>query len=176
LRWLTENASALGVDPTRIAVMGDSAGGGLAAGVSLLARERGGPHIAQQLLIYPMLDDRSHTPDPQLLPFLTWTYDDNVTGWAALLGDSAGTDVVSPYAAPARATDVSGLPDTYIDVGDLDIFRDEDIAYARRLSDAGVPTELHLHPGCPHAFEALARGADISQRAIGDRVRRLRTL
>jgi acetyl esterase/lipase len=176
LRWLTENASALSVDPTRIAVMGDSAGGGLAAGVSLLARERGGPHIAQQLLIYPMLDDRSHTPDPQLLPFLTWTYDDNVTGWAALLGDSAGTDVVSPYAAPARATDVSGLPDTYIDVGDLDIFRDEDIAYARRLSDAGVPTELHLHPGCPHAFEALARGADISQRAIGDRVRRLRTL
>jgi acetyl esterase/lipase len=176
LRWLTENASALGVDPTRIAVMGDSAGGGLAAGVSLLARDRGGPHIAQQLLIYPMLDDRTHTPDPQLLPFLTWTYDDNVTGWAALLGDNAGTDAVSPYAAPARATDMSGLPDTYIDVGDLDIFRDEDIAYARRLSDARVPTELHLHPGCPHAFEALARGADISQRAIGDRVRRLRAL
>jgi acetyl esterase/lipase len=176
LRWLTENASALGVDPTRIAVMGDSAGGGLAAGVSLLARDRGGPPIAQQLLIYPMLDDRTHTPDPHLLPFLTWTYDDNVTGWAALLGDSAGTDAVSPYAAPARATDMYGLPDTYIDVGDLDIFRDEDIAYARRLSDARVPTELHLHPGCPHAFEALARGADISQRAIGDRVRRLRAL
>ncbi len=176
LRWLTENASALGVDRTRIAVMGDSAGGGLAAGVSLLARDRGGPPIAQQLLIYPMLDDRTQTPDPQLLPLLTWTYDDNVTGWAALLGDSAGIDAVSPYAAPARATDVSGLPDTYIDVGDLDIFRDEDIAYARRLSDAGVPTELHLHPGCPHAFEALARGADIAQRAIGDRVRRLRAL
>jgi acetyl esterase/lipase len=176
LRWLTDNAARLGVDPARIGVMGDSAGGGLAAGVSLLARDRGGPPIAQQVLVYPMLDDRSHTPDPQLLPFLTWTYDDNVTGWAALLGDSAGTDVVSPYAAPARATDVSGLPDTYIDVGNLDIFRDEDIDYARRLSDAGVPTELHLHPGCPHAFEALARGADISQRAIGDRVRRLRTL
>jgi acetyl esterase/lipase len=176
LRWLTENATALGVDPTRIAVMGDSAGGGLAAGVSLLARDRGGPHIAQQLLIYPMLDDRTHIPDPQLLPFLTWTYDDNVTGWAALLGDSAGTDAVSPYAAPARATDVSGLPDTYIDVGDLDIFRDEDIAYARRLSDAGVPTELHLHRGCPHVFDTVARGADIAQRAIGDRVRRLRAL
>jgi acetyl esterase/lipase len=176
LRWLADNAAKLGVDPSRIGVMGDSAGGGLAAGVSLLARDRGGPPIAQQLLVYPMLDDRSHTPDPQLLPFLTWTYDDNVTGWAALLGDSAGTDAVSPYAAPARVTDVSGLPDTYIDVGDLDIFRDEDIAYARRLSDAGVPTELHLHPGCPHAFEALARGADISQRAIGDRVRRLRAL
>ncbi|MDT5236519.1 MAG: hypothetical protein QOF47_2506 [Mycobacterium sp.] len=176
LRWLADNAESLGVDPARIGVMGDSAGGGLAAGVSLLARDRGGPTIAQQLLIYPMLDDRTHTPDPQLVPFLTWTYDDNVTGWAALLGDSAGTDAVSPYAAPAHATDLTGLPDTYIDIGDLDIFRDEDITYARRLSDAGVPTELHLHPGCPHAFEALARKADVSQRAILDRLRRLRTL
>jgi acetyl esterase/lipase len=174
LRWLADNAEMLGVDPARIGVMGDSAGGGLAAGVSLLARDREGPAISQQLLIYPMLDDRPQTPDPELVPFLTWTYDDNVTGWAALLG--VGPDKVSPYAAPARATDLAGLPDTYIDVGDLDIFRNEDIAYARRLSDAGVPTELHLHPGCPHAFEALARKADVSQRAIGDRVRRLRTL
>ena len=176
LQWLTGNAATLGVDPARIGVMGDSAGGGLAAGVCLLARDRGGPPVAQQLLIYPMLDDRAHTPDPQLLPFLTWTYDDNVTGWAALLGDAAGTDAVPPYAAPARATDLSGLPEAYIDVGDLDIFRDEDITYARRLSDAAVPTELHLHPGCPHAFEALARGADVSRRAIADRLRRLRTL
>jgi acetyl esterase/lipase len=176
LQWLAANAATLGVEPARIGVMGDSAGGGLAAGVCLLARDRGGPPIAQQLLIYPMLDDRAHALDPQLLPFLTWTYDDNVTGWAALLGDTAGSDAVSPYAAPARATDLSGLPETYIDVGDLDIFRDEDITYARRLSDAGVPTELHLHPGCPHAFEALARGADVSQRAINDRLRRLRTL
>ena len=76
----------------------------------------------------------------------------------------AGGDDVSPYAAPARATDLAGLPDTYIDVGDLDIFRDEDITYARRLSDAGVPTEFHLHPGCPHTFEALADGADVAQR------------
>lgn len=176
LRWLAGNATTLGVDPARIAVMGDSAGGGLAAGVSLLARDRGGPTIAQQLLIYPMLDDRAATPDPQLLPFLTWTYDDNITGWAALLGEHAGTEAVSPYAAPARAADLAGLPDAYIDIGDLDIFRDEDIGYARRLADAGVATELHLHPGCPHAFEALARKADVSQRAIADRVRRLRTL
>jgi acetyl esterase/lipase len=176
LRWLADSAATLGIDPARIGVMGDSAGGGLAASVSLLARDRGGPPIAQQLLIYPMLDDRTRTPDPHLVPFLTWTYDDNVTGWAALLGDTAGTDAASPYAAPARATDLTGLPDTYIDIGDLDIFRDEDVTYAQRLSDAGVATELHLHPGCPHAFEALARGADVSQRAISDRVRRLRTL
>jgi acetyl esterase/lipase len=176
LLWLVDNAAALGVETGRLAVMGDSAGGGLAAGVCLMARDRGGPAIAQQLLIYPMLDDRTSTPDPQLLPFLTWTYDDNVTGWGALLGDSAGTDAVSPYAAPARANDLTGLPDAYIDVGDLDIFRDEDITYARRLVDAGVATELHLHPGCPHAFEALASGADVSQRAVADRVRRLRAL
>jgi acetyl esterase/lipase len=176
LRWLAENAPTLGFAPARLAVMGDSAGGGLAAGVGLMARDRGGPAIAQQLLIYPMLDDRTSTPDPQLLPFLTWTYDDNITGWGALLGDSAGTDRVSQYAAPARADDVTGLPPTYIDTGDLDIFRDEDLTYARRLSDAGVPTELHLHPGCPHAFEALASRADVSRRAINDRLRRLRAL
>jgi acetyl esterase/lipase len=178
LRWLAERAAALGVDPARLAVMGDSAGGGLAAGVSLLARDRRGPTLAQQLLIYPMLDDRTTTPDPQLasLPFLIWTYDDNVTGWAALLGDSAGTGAVSPYAAPARADDLTGLPDAYIDVGDLDIFRDEDVTYARRLADAGIPTELHVHPGCPHGFELVASEADVSRRAIGDRIRRLRAL
>lgn len=176
LRWLADNAEMLGVDPSRIAVMGDSAGGGLAAAVSLLARDRGGPAIAQQLLIYPMLDDRPATPDPHLLPFLTWTYDDNATGWGALLGPDAGTDTAPAYAAPARAEDLSGLPDTYLDVGDLDIFRNENIAYARRLADAGVPTELHVYPGCPHAFEVLARRAAVSQRALSDRVRRLRGL
>ncbi|KUH93325.1 alpha/beta hydrolase [Mycobacterium sp. IS-3022] len=176
LRWLAGNATTLGVEPGRIAVMGDSAGGGLAAAVCLLARDRGGPAIAAQILIYPMLDDRPSSPNPALTPFLTWTYDDNATGWGALLGANAGTDSVSPYAAPARAADLSELPDTYLDVGDLDIFRNEDIAYACRLADAGVPTELHVYPGCPHAFEALARNAGISQRAISDRVRRLRSV
>lgn len=176
LRWLSDNAAMLGVDPDRIAVMGDSAGGGLAAGVSLLARDRSGPAIAQQLLVYPMLDDRTATPDPHIEPFLTWTYDDNVTGWGALLGRDAATDAAPAYAAPARAEDLSGLPETYLDVGDLDIFRNENIAYARRLADAGVPTELHVYPGCPHAFEVLARSAAVSQRVLADRVRRLRNL
>lgn len=173
LVWLVAHADELGADPTRLAVMGDSAGGGLAAGVCLLARDRGGPAIAQQLLIYPMLDDRTSVPDPRLLPFLTWTYDDNVTGWRALLGDRAGTDEVSTYAAPSRASELASLPSAYVDVGELDIFRDEDIDYARRLADAGVATELHVHPGCPHGFEALAPDADVSGRAIADRLRRL---
>jgi acetyl esterase/lipase len=140
LRWLVRHADQLGVDPARVAVMGDSAGGGLAAGVCLLNRDRGGPAIAQQLLIYPMLDDRPRPPGPELRRFLTWSYDDNVTGWSALLGDAAGTEDVAPYPAPARATDLSGLPPTYIDVGDLDLFRREDVSYASRLADAGVPS------------------------------------
>jgi acetyl esterase/lipase len=177
LVWLAEHCEELGIDPARIAVMGDSAGGGLAAGVALLARDRGGPALAQQILIYPMLDDRTVEPDPQLPPeYLVWNYDDNRTGWGALLGDAAGGSDVSPYAAPARATDLAGLPDTFIDVGDLDIFRNEDIDYARRLIDAGVPTELHVLPGCPHAFEAFAAEAAVSQRVIADRLRRLTSL
>lgn len=174
LGWLAEHAVELGADPARLAVAGDSAGGGLAAGVSLLARDRGGPTPALQMLIYPMLDDRTITPDPALpQEFLTWTYEDNVTGWDALRGDRNGLSV---YGAPARAEDLSGLPPTYLDTGDLDIFRDEDVAYAARLSAAGVPTELHVHPGCPHAFEGLAPDADVSRRVIADRVRRLRAL
>lgn len=176
LRWLVAHAGEFGVDPARLAVMGDSAGGGLAAAVCLLARDRGGPAIAQQLLIYPMLDDRTSTPDPTMAPFSTWTYDDNITGWTALLGNSAENGEVPEYAAPARAADLRDLPPTYIDVGDLDIFRDEDVAYARRLAAAGIPTELHVHPGCPHAFEWLAPSAEVSRRVIADRARRLRLL
>jgi acetyl esterase/lipase len=176
LVWLAEHAAELGIDPGRIAVMGDSAGGGLAAGVALLARDRGGPALARQILIYPMLDDRTTTPDPALQPFLTWTYDDNVTGWGALLGGDAGGDAVPIYAAPARAGDVSGLPPTYVDVGALDIFRDEDVEYARRIAATGTPVELHVHPGVPHAFDVFAPDADVSRRARTDRVRVLRSL
>jgi acetyl esterase/lipase len=141
-----------------------------------MARDRGGPALARQILVYPMLDDRTTSPDPALLPFLTWTYDDNVTGWGALLGAWARTDDVPAFAAPARALDVSGLPPTYIDVGELDIFRDEDVEYARRLAGSGTSVELHVHPGVPHAFEAYAPQADVSRRARADRVRVLRSL
>jgi acetyl esterase/lipase len=174
LAWLSAHASELGVDQNRIAVYGDSAGGGLAAGVALMARDRG-VHLAKQILIYPMLDDR--TPlDERLVPFLMWTYDDNETGWRSLLGEDYRTDRVSPYAAPGRATDLSGLPAAYIEVGELDAFRDEDIDYARRLSLAGVSVELHVHPGVPHAFEALAPQVAVARRSAADRLRALSSL
>lgn len=176
LMWLHEHATALGVDPSRIAVMGDSAGGGLAAAVALMARDRHGPALARQILIMPMLDDRNTVPDPELTPFAAWTYDDNATGWGALLGDAAGGPGVSPYAAPARLTDAAGLPAAYIEVGQLDVFRDEDLDYALRLSRAGVPVEFHLHPGVIHEFDQVAFDTDVARRATADRIRVLASL
>jgi acetyl esterase/lipase len=143
LRWMADNAAELGIDPARIAVGGASAGGGLAAGTVLMARDRGGPDIAFRLLVYPMLDDRDATPSgrgvrrhPELEPRA------HESGWKAYLGDRVGTDAVDHYAAPARATDLSGLPPALIQVGGLETFRDEDIDYAARLLRAGVPTQL----------------------------------
>jgi acetyl esterase/lipase len=139
-----------------------------------MSRDRGGPALAQQLLIYAMLDDRTVAPDPQLPPeYLVFDYDDNLTGWDALLGPSRSRDEVPHYAAPARATNLSGLPEAYIDVGDLDILRDENIEYARRLTAAGVSTELHVLPGLPHGFEMVAPDAAATQRVIQNRLRRL---
>jgi acetyl esterase/lipase len=171
LQWLAEHAGELGVDPARIAVMGDSAGGGLAAAVALMARDRDGPALSHQILIYPMLDDRNVRPDPEIVPFAVWSYDDNVTGWGALLGDASGRADVPAYAAPARATDLSGLPPCYLEVGQLDIFRDEDLTYAYRLSGAGVTVEFHLRPGVPHEFETYAYVTDIARRSVADRLR-----
>ena len=171
LQWLAEHTDELGVDRERLAVYGDSAGGGLAAGVALMARDRG-IDLARQILIYPMIDDRTPV-DERLVPFLMWTYDDNETGWRALLGDAYRTEAVSPYAAPSRATDLSGLAPAYIEVGELDAFRDENIDYARRLALSGVSVELHVHPGVPHAFEALAPQTSVARRSASDRLRAL---
>lgn len=170
LTWLVEHWSELGVDPTRIAVMGDSGGGTLSVAAAILARERQVP-LARQILVCPMLDDRNQTPDPAREQFLTWTYDDNFTAWSALLGDALGTADVSPIAAPARLRDLTGLPPAYIDTGDLDIFRDEDISYAQRLAAAGVPVELHVHPGAPHGWDRLAPHSRIATQAFTDRFR-----
>lgn len=176
LVWLSGHSAELGADSARIAVMGDSAGGGLAATVAQMARDRGGPALAQQILIYPMLDDRNTIPDPHLVPFTVWSYEDNLTGWRALLGDAAGGPNVPAYAAAARAADLADLPAAYLEVGQLDIFRDEDLSYALRLSQAGVPVEFHLHPGVPHEFDTYAFGADVARRSAADRLRVLKSL
>jgi acetyl esterase/lipase len=175
LTWLRERAAEFGIDAARIALMGDSAGGGLAAGTAILARDRGVP-LARQILIYPMLDDRNVVPDPELVPFVTWSYDSNLTGWGSLLGDLRGTDDVPATAAPARLADFGGLAAAYIEVGELDIFRDEDIEYARRLGQAGVSAELHVHPGVPHGFDAAGGATSVGIRAHADRIRVLQSL
>jgi acetyl esterase/lipase len=170
LSWLVEHADELGVDPARVAVMGDSGGGAPTAAAAILARDRGLP-LARQILIYPMLDDRIPTPDPALAAFLTWTYDDNYTAWHAVLGDDLGGDAVSPIAAPGRLKDFAGLAPAYLEVGDLDIFRDETIAYAAGLARARVPVELHVHPGVPHGWERFAPHSATARRANADRLR-----
>ncbi|MGP3964002.1 alpha/beta hydrolase [Nonomuraea sp. 3N208] len=170
VRWIFEHAEELGVDQARIALMGDSGGGGVGAGAAILARDNG-VRLAMQILIYPMLDDRNTKPDAVLAPMAVWTYDNNYTGWKALLGDALGTPSVSPVAAPARLRDFTGLAPAYIEVGDLDIFRDESIAYASRLLAAGISCELHVHPGAPHAHDWLNPNATISRRVVADRVR-----
>ena len=174
LAWLAGHAGGLGVDAARIAVMGDSGGGGLAAGTALLARDRG-LALARQILVYPMLDDRTTVPDTALLPFAGWSYDDNYTGWHALIGEQIGTVGVPESAAPARAADLAGLAAAYLEVGELDIFRDETIEYARRAGAAGTSVELHVHRGCPHGFDRVAPNADVVQRARADRLRVLRS-
>ena len=175
LAWLLEHTAELGVHPARIAVMGDSGGGAPAAATAILARNRQVP-LRRQILIYPMLDDRTQTPDPAREPYLTWTYDNNYTAWHALLGEHLGTADVSPIAAPARLRDFTGLAPAYLDTGDLDLFRDENITYAQRLAAAAVPVELHVHPGAPHGWDRIAPRSRIAQRAFTDRIRAITEL
>jgi len=175
LRWLHEEADALGIDRSRIIVSGESAGGGLAAGLALLARDRGEYPLAFQHLVFPMIDDRTVTrghPSPFIGQYV-WTRPHNAFGWAALLGCEPGSEGVSCYAAAARAEDLAGLPPTFIVCGALDLFVEENIDYAKRLILAGVPTELHIFPGAPHGYpmspEAFATQAttQASMTAIG---------
>lgn len=177
LAWVMANAEELGVDPARVGVAGESAGGGLAAALALLARDRGEYAIAFQHLTYPMLDDRTCTaadPHPHTGAFI-WTAHNNRFGWASLLGAEPGGPDVSPYAAPARAAELSGLPPTYIATGGLDLFLEEDIDYARRLMRGGVPVELHVYPGGFHAFD-LSPTAEVAGQARRDSLAALRRL
>lgn len=165
LVWLKDHASQLGLDPERIAIRGESAGGNLAAALAILARDRGGPDVCFQLLIYPMLDDRTVTRDPH--PFagqFVWDASSNRFGWECWLGVPPGSSGVPALAAPARVEDLSGLPPTFIATAALDLFIDENLEYARRLIRAGVPTEVYVAPGAFHGFEAMCPQADVSQR------------
>ena len=173
LVWTAEHAEELGVDPNRILIMGKSGGGGIAAATALLARDRGGPALAHQVLIYPMIDDREITASSKFEGVL-WDRATNRTGWSAILGDACGGPDVSPYAAPARATDLGGLPPAYLETGGSEVFRDEILDYATRLGHAGVPVELHSWMGGTHAFELFAPDAEVSRACLAARTSYLR--
>jgi acetyl esterase len=171
LDWLVVNAEKLGVDPTRIIVMGESAGGGLAAALALMVRDRGEHKLAGQILIYPMLDHRTGGTNclyknPTTGEFI-WTASRNQFGWDSLRGNYAVSDDRKGWFSPARAESLAGLPPTFIMTGSLDLFVDEDLDYARRLSADGVLIELHVYPGGIHAFN-LAAEARIAQQAGHD--------
>ncbi len=165
LRWLVASCAALDVDRSRIGVVGHSAGGGIAAAVSLMARDRGEVDLAIQAPVCACLDDRHTSRSSHMVGDVrTWCRDRAMHQWAAYLGGIRPGDV-SAYAAPARARDLAGLPPTFIMVGDLDLLRDENLDFAARLVEAGVPTELHLFAGAFHGFELALPDARISRAA-----------
>ncbi|AGZ41329.1 alpha/beta hydrolase [Actinoplanes friuliensis] len=166
LRWIAANAAELGIDPARIVVAGISAGGGLAAGLTLMARDQGTPEIAAQLLICPMLDHRNATTSSEQFaggPGV-WSREMNAFGWESVLGDNPGR-AVSGYASPAVADDLSNLPPTYVDAGTAEVFRDEDVEYASRIWAAGGRADLHVWAGGFHGFDALFPQAGLSEAA-----------
>jgi acetyl esterase/lipase len=166
LRWLYANATELGVDRTRIALLGESAGGGHVAALAIAARDRGEVPVAMQVMLYPMLDDRtgSSRAVPAHLGVYVWDAAANRFGWSSLLGVPAGSHAVPRGAVPARVDNLRGLPPAFIGVGSIDLFVEEDIAYARRLIEAGVPTELYVAPGGYHGFDIIVPDARISKR------------
>ncbi len=166
LRWVHNNAATLGVDTKRIAVMGESAGGGHAALLALTARDRGEVPLCYQMLIYPMLDDRTGSTRPvgPNIGKIIWTAESNRFGWECFLGQKPGGRRVPAAAVPARVANLAGLPPAFIGVGGIDLFVDEDIDYAKRLADASVPTELIVVPGAFHGFDAIGSATGISRR------------
>lgn len=165
LKWLAANSAELKVEKLRLAIGGASAGGGLAAGLALLTRDRKQVEIVFQLLTYPMIDNKNVAPADKKPPdSFIWSRGNNLTGWRSYLGFEPGGKEVSPYAAPYRASDLSGLPPALISEGELDLFLNENIAYAQRLLEAGVPTELHVYPGAYHGFNGFAPDARVSKR------------
>ena len=166
LCWMHDNAEAIGVDRRRIAIMGESAGGGHAVLLSAAARERGGPSILFQALSYPMLDDRTGTtrPTPHHIGAIGWDADTNRFGWRCFLGREPGGDDAPSKAVPARIKNLDGMPPTFIGVGALDLFVKENIEFANRLIQIGIPTEFLVVPGAFHAFDTVVEEAMISKR------------
>ncbi|KAJ5882589.1 esterase/lipase [Penicillium soppii] len=164
LEWMCDNAEALGISKDKIIVCGGSAGGNLAAGVVLLARDRSGPKILGQLLMYPWLDNSNTTVSMQQFGDVApWTKSNSIDAGKYALGEHG--ENATMYTVPSLAKDLAGLPPTFIDVGEADVFRDEDVDYASALWKAGVSTELHVWPGCWHAFDVFVPDAPISRRA-----------
>lgn len=170
LLWVAENAEQLLIDPTRIVIFGGSAGGGLAAGVVLLARDREGPKLLGQLLQCPMIDDRNDTVSARQFDGVgVWDTSSNQMAWRALLGEICGSENISPYSAPARVENLSGLPPTFVDVGAKEVFRDEAIAYAMGIMQAGGQCELHVWGDAFHGFYDIAPNTSVSQACLAAR-------
>ncbi|CVK84600.1 related to lipase/esterase [Fusarium proliferatum] len=177
LNWLVTHSEELGVDTSRIGIMGDSVGGGLAVATALLARRQDGPRIAKLILLSPMLDDRTVSAGEHLTPSLSWNTTDNETGWQALLGCSRGREVVAETAAPARMVDATGMPPLYIEVGELDVFQNESIELATKFYKSGISTELQVYPGRPHGFDIFpSRETGVCKRAFDNRERAIKSI
>jgi len=175
LVWMTKAAEELGIDVDRIAVGGESGGGGLTAALTLYARDKKGPKICFQMPLYPMLDDRNTTPSSyEITDGRNWNRDTNISAWAMYLKDYKDKEIPI-YAAPSRAKDLSNLPPTFTFVGDLDVFRDETIDYTQRLMQAGVPVEFHVYPGGTHGFEVCFPEIELSKRISASGVYALKT-
>ncbi|MEU0877236.1 alpha/beta hydrolase [Lentzea sp. NPDC005914] len=174
LQWTAAKAEELGIDPTRLGIGGESAGGGLTAGTVLLARDRGGPELCFQYLGIPELDDRLDTDSMRdYVDTPLWNRPNAIYSWTSYLGTEPGGDDVSPYAAPSRATDLSGLPPAFVTTCQYDPLRDEGIEYARRLAHAGVPTDLRLYPATFHG-SAFVESAAITRKMAADELEALR--
>jgi len=176
LNWIVDHSVELGIDAEKVAVYGESAGGNLALAIGLMARDLGGPKIAFLAPIYPMLDDRSETPSSfEVVDVGVWDRHEQLEAWQWYLGDLSGSGEIPIYAAPARADDFSNLPPTFIDVGTIDLFRDEVITLVGKIASSGVPVEFHLYPGAYHAAELFAPEAELSKLIWRNRILALRS-
>ncbi|KAF2496274.1 alpha/beta-hydrolase [Lophium mytilinum] len=171
LKWVGEHFGELGIDPERLMLAGQSAGGGLSASLALTVRDKGGPTLRALCLICPMLDDHNDSISARQYPNVgTWNQEKSAFGWSSLLGDQAGSEGVSQYAAAARAKDLSGLPPTFLDVGSAEPFRDEVVTFAAGIWKAGGKADLHVWDGAFHGFDMLVPSAKLSVAAVGTRL------